>query len=173
MAKVISVTGQTHAVAGAAAGALAALQLHLPATDLLVGVALGAIAGLLPDIDDSHSTIDRRLPVVGPAMGHTLRHRTITHSLVAMVGFALAAHLLLPQVSLRWISVGEAGYGSHLLCDMLTPAGIELPWPLRWRVRLGGWVRTGGWAERLLFLPGFALMTLWAVGQVLRVAPGA
>lgn len=166
-------TGHTHAVAGAAAGAVAALRLHLSATDLLVAVALGASAGLVPDIDESHSTLDRRLPVVGPAMGHMLRHRSITHGLVAMVGLGVAAHLLLPHVVLRWIYVGEAGYGSHLICDMLTPAGIELLWPLRWRVRLGGWVRTGGWAERLVFLPGFAVLTLWAAGQVLRVGPGA
>ncbi|MCC3264345.1 metal-dependent hydrolase, partial [Paenibacillus polymyxa] len=28
------------------------------------------------------------------------------------------------------------GYFSHLLADMLTPAGVPLLWPCRWRFRL-------------------------------------
>jgi inner membrane protein len=166
-------TGHTHAIAGAAAGALAAEAMHLPAGLLPLAALLGAAAALLPDIDEPGSTVNRRLPVLGPALGRSLRHRTVTHSVPALAGLVLAAHLLLRHVVWPWLLVGAAGYASHLLCDLLTPAGIDLLWPLPGRVRLGGWVRTGGPLERGLCLPGFAAALAWAFWRVLRLAHGA
>ena len=164
-------TGHTHAVAGAAAGACAALVLHAPAGLLPVAVILGAVTALLPDVDEPGSTVNRHLPVLGPLLGRSLRHRTVTHSALTLAGLLLLAHLLLPHVPMRWLLVGAAGYGSHLACDLLTPAGIELFWPLRGRSCVGGFVLTGGWLEQAVFLPAFAAVLVWAVLRA--VAPGA
>ncbi|SPW32689.1 Inner membrane protein ydjM [Edwardsiella tarda] len=52
------------------------------------------------------------------------------------------------------------GYLSHLLADMLTPAGVPLLWPIRWRFRLPLLVtRQGNQLERVLCLAlvGFSL----------------
>lgn len=163
-------TGHTHAIAGAAAGALAAELLRLPVGLLPVAAALGAVAALLPDVDEPGSTVNRRLPVIGPVLGRSLRHRTVTHSLAALAGLPLAAHLLLRHVAWTWLAVGAAGYGSHLFCDLLTPAGIDLFWPVGGRVRLGGFVRTGGGLEEGLFLPGFAVALVWALWRGARLA---
>ena len=165
-------TGHTHAIAGAAAGALVAEILRLPVGLLPVAAALGALAALLPDVDEPGSTVNRRLPVIGPALGRSLRHRTVTHSLAALAGLTLLAHLLLVHAAWTWLAVGAAGYGSHLFCDLLTPAGIDLFWPAGGRVRLGGYVRTGGWAEQMLFLPGFAVALVWALWRGARLAHG-
>lgn len=163
-------TGHTHAIAGAAAGALASELLHLPIGLLPVAAIIGAVAGLLPDVDEPGSTVNRHLPIIGPALGRSLRHRTVTHSVIAIIGLAVAAHALLPHVPWRWVGVGVAGYASHLFCDMLTPAGIDLFWPIARRVRLGGWVKTGGKVEEGLFLPGFAVALVWALWRGVRLA---
>jgi inner membrane protein len=165
-------TGHTHAVAGAAAGALAAEFLRLPVAGLPLAILLGAVAALLPDIDERGSSVNRRLPLMGAVLGRTLHHRTVTHSILALAALTLAAHLLLRHVVLPWLGVGAAGYASHLLCDMLTPAGIDLLWPLGGRIRLGGFVRTGGGLEHGLFLPGFAAVLAWALWRGVRTLHG-
>ena len=165
-------TGHTHAIAGAAAGALFAEVMRLPVGLLPVAALLGAGAALLPDVDEPGSTVNRRLPVIGPALGRSLRHRTVTHSLVALAGLTLLAHLLLVHAAWTWLAVGTAGYGSHLFCDLLTPAGIDLFWPSGGRVRLGGWVKTGGGLEEGLFLPGFAVALVWVLWRGARLAHG-
>lgn len=165
-------TGHTHAVAGAAAGALAAEALRLPVGLLPVAAALGAAAALLPDVDEPGSSVNRRLPLLGPVLGGTLRHRTVTHSLAMLAATLAAAHALLRTVPWPWLAVGTAGYGSHLLCDALTPAGVPLLWPLAWRLRLGGWVRTGGTLEQAVFLPGATAALVWALWHALRSAYG-
>jgi len=74
----------------------------------------------------------------------------------------VATHTLWPHLAWRWQLIGAAGYASHLVCDMLTPAGIALLWPSQRHIHLGGWVVTGGWAEEALFLPAFSAALLWA-----------
>jgi inner membrane protein len=44
------------------------------------------------------------------------------------------------------------GYLSHILADMLTPAGVPLLWPCRWRFRLPILApRKGNQLERLVY----------------------
>ena len=62
---------------GAAAGALAADILRLPVGLPPLTAALGALAALLPDVDELESTANRRLPVIGPALSCGLRQRTV------------------------------------------------------------------------------------------------
>lgn len=123
----------------------AALLLYAPLGFVLLGVApamafVGGAAVLflatLPDVD-------HRLPLVS--------HRGVTHTLpfLAAVAGALAAagwYLGLArdaataaELAAFGAAVGVVGVGSHLLADMLTPAGVPLLWPLSgrsysWRV---------------------------------------
>ena len=62
-----------------------------------------------------------------------------THSLLAVFGALTLFYLKVPD---SWIVPADAlqglvlGYLSHILADMLTPAGVPLLWPCRWRFRL-------------------------------------
>lgn len=105
--------GTTHLAVGACAALLLA--------DQGVAAAAGLIAGsVLPDIDSSDSLVGRHLPII-PLL---LPHRTITHSLL----IAAAAWFISPYLSL--------GMLSHIMLDMLTPAGVSLLWPWGERIRV-------------------------------------
>ncbi len=118
---------------------------------------------LLPDIDHPRSTIGQKLSWIAGPIARACGHRGFTHSLLAIVG----ALLLLQQETPRgWPIPTDAlhamvlGYLSHLLADMLTPAGVPLLWPCRWRFRLPLLnSRQGNQLERLfcLSLVGYAL----------------
>ncbi|WP_375514885.1 metal-dependent hydrolase [uncultured Nostoc sp.] len=68
------------------------------ATSLLLGtasptmIAVGAIAGLLPDIDISTSPAGRVLPWVSAFFESRMPHRSCTHSLVASGAIAIAGY---------------------------------------------------------------------------------
>lgn len=184
------VTGPSHARIGAAVGAVVghlagaeagfAAQLrplHLPgpveAGGAVVGMvvtcgAIGAIAGLLPDLDGP-STLGAALPGWWHAL--TPGHRRGTHSLLALAAWWVVmagacaglgitgrpAHLLPALV--------VAGVASHLLADALTDHGIRPFWPLAWHLRLLG-IRTGTWPEPVI-------VALVAVGAGAWVIAGA
>jgi inner membrane protein len=114
----------------------AALLAYAPVGYLLLGwrpeLALVGGAGvlMLATLPDT----DQRIPLV--------RHRGPTHSLLFLAlvagvlgafGWFLGESLLLGtqfELALFGALVGTIGVGSHLLADMLTPAGINLFWPL-------------------------------------------
>jgi inner membrane protein len=97
-----------------------------PGLAVLGGAGVLALA-TLPDTD-------QRIPLI--------RHRGPTHSLLFLAlvagvlgaaGWSLGGGLSLgtpPELALFGALVGTVGIGSHLLADMLTPAGINLFWPL-------------------------------------------
>lgn len=66
-------------------------------------------------------------------------HRSFSHSLLALAGFAAATHLvcapLAPYVAL--------GFATHLVLDLLTYRGLRLLWPARRGLSLG-LCHTGG-----------------------------
>lgn len=115
--------GAAHAAAGAIVGGAVA---GLP------GYFAGALIALAPDIDHPGSTISRRVPGAGLVSLFVI-HRGFTHSLLAlMVALLMVAPFVNATVSLLVV----ASLASHLICDMLTPSGIPLLWPLRGRWRL-------------------------------------
>lgn len=111
--------GKTHAIAGSLLVAAAAppvnevLHLGVSTPELAIGVGIGAIAGVLPDIDHPDSFIthgvipgERIFGPVGKAIGYlacipprivgvparaTMNHRGGTHSVVFMIGWTLLA----------------------------------------------------------------------------------
>ncbi|WP_130834900.1 metal-dependent hydrolase [[Erwinia] mediterraneensis] len=118
---------------------------------------------LLPDIDHPKSVLGQRLKWLSVPIARAFGHRGFTHSLLAV-----AAGLWLLQINIpaSWPIPADVlqgmtlGYLSHIVADMLTPAGVPLLWPCRWRFRLP-LLRTqkGNQLERTLCLAlvGFAL----------------
>ena len=146
---------------------------------LVPGLPLAILAGMLPDIDEEHSWISNprdRVPIIGPVLQiiaqavafvlnrlpiirRVIGHRTITHS-----GLAL---LVMGLLALRWeqhfhsllLLAPLVGYGTHLILDGLTPAGVALFWPLPVRVRFAVTFPSRGAMNsflHLLFLAGIA-----------------
>ncbi|MFG1172724.1 metal-dependent hydrolase [Erwiniaceae bacterium CAU 1747] len=94
---------------------------------------------LLPDIDHPKSLLGQRLKWLSQPIARAFGHRGFTHSLLAVAGGVALLQMKLPA---GWIIPADAfqgmvlGYLSHIVADMLTPAGVPLLWPCRWRFRL-------------------------------------
>jgi membrane-bound metal-dependent hydrolase YbcI (DUF457 family) len=175
------VRGGPHALIGATTGGLVALATHqhlmvLDSLDLLpaIGAGVGAIAGLLPDIDHPGGEIhavprrvskfarsllprrQRRLIPLLPRIPHIHlgEHRGPTHMLVAGAGVALFTFGLDLAVSptLAWVFalVIFAAYATHLVADIPNYTPMRYFW----------WPLTIWWpqlAERPRWLPAVYL----------------
>ncbi|UNH31969.1 metal-dependent hydrolase [Moellerella wisconsensis] len=103
---------------------------------MLPGVLLGA---LLPDIDHPSSIIGRLFRVISVPIFKLCGHRGFTHSFIAWGLLILFCYTGIPA---EWVLPNDLlqafllGYFSHLIADMLTPAGVPLLWPLPRRFRL-------------------------------------
>lgn len=169
--------GPTHAAAGLTAAACVLLVTHAPHDVYPLALAAGAGAALLPDIDEPHSTVNRYAVVIGPAIGHAIRHRTVTHSLAALAGLMFLVRGIWPAIPPAvWLAIG-AGFASHLVTDALTPDGAMWFWPiLPWRVSLTGWLpdplarifRTGGALERIVVRNAFLAAALYVTAAAWR-----
>ncbi|WP_075181653.1 metal-dependent hydrolase [Pantoea sp. 1.19] len=94
---------------------------------------------LLPDIDHPKSLLGQRLKWLSKPIARIFGHRGFTHSLLAVAGGVFLLKVKLPADS--WLPPDAlqgmvVGYLSHIIADMLTPAGVPLLWPCRWRFRL-------------------------------------
>lgn len=92
------------------------------------------LGSLFPDIDHPNSTLGRFIP-----LGYFIRHRTITHSLLALA-IALYAN--------PWFGVG---YATHLFLDALNPSRVPMLYPYEKKFGIG-LIRTGSVVEKLLFI---------------------
>ncbi|MDI6740730.1 MAG: metal-dependent hydrolase [Candidatus Edwardsbacteria bacterium] len=167
-------TGKTHALAGANAAGWSLLLFpglsHSP-----IWLAIGGLAGLLPDLDASESELQNVSWRVGGRRGirvkifklpalifhHLFGHRGALHSLLALLVFTALVTLLRAPAELV-IAFG-LGYLSHLLTDGLTMGGVPLFWPARGRVRLFPFIRirTGGLLDQALFVGLSLALIAW------------
>lgn len=111
--------GETHAIIGMVAG----LALVDPVTAPL-GILLGGIGGLLPDIDHPNSKISRQFPLIR-LLTFWIPHRTLTHSIWAALLMLLPALLIHPVLICLW-----AGFILHIAADMATENGVPLLYPM-------------------------------------------
>src|SRR5690242_2005506 len=81
---------------------------------------LAALAALLPDLDRRSSLLGRWLPWISGPLEYWVGHRTATHSVLASVLVGVLAASLPAGVG---IALG-AGFASHAIADMMTPAGV-------------------------------------------------
>lgn len=121
--------GTTHAAAGVLAAELVMSVSHAPPIYWPIGIAFGAVAAIVADIDSPKSTINQRIPT-GQLAGTALDHRHFTHSIVATLLFSVFLHWLWPMVPKVLLDAATAGYLSHILIDELNPEGDQLLWPL-------------------------------------------
>jgi inner membrane protein len=145
----------------AAEGALAAIGAAL------VCGAIGAVAGLLPDLD-SESTLGAGLP----AWWHRLTpgHRGLSHSLLAValwwggVWLACAGLGITGSASLLLRILIVAGVVSHLAADALTDHGIRPLYPFSsWHLRSPRPFKTGGRVEPIAVAVVVVFAVVWCV----------
>ena len=154
---------------------------------------VAVVAAWLPDVDNPRSTLGNGLSrlespalnlmsrpvswvlrVTSYALVRTVGHRTLTHSLLGIVLFALLVWLFLgayPNLPLALV----AGYASHVFADALNTKGVPLLWPLGRPFRLvPGGIRSGGAAEFVVALGilACALYALYLLHPTLRGALG-
>ncbi|WP_097032618.1 metal-dependent hydrolase [Sodalis endosymbiont of Henestaris halophilus] len=99
----------------------------------------GLITCLLPDIDHPKSILGQKLTWLSALVYHIFGHRGFTHSLLAIItGILLFNHCQPPESIIPFDAFHAMiiGYFSHIVADMLTPAGVPLLWPCRCRFRL-------------------------------------
>lgn len=115
----------------------------------ILAVSFGA---LLPDIDLPSSVIGRVFYPISTWINRRYGHRTITHSLFALLLFGSNA-LIGYTFGINIPAFIFLGYFSHLLIDMLTPMGVMLffPNPMQF-VALGGGIEVGSIKEIVLFV---------------------
>ena len=102
-----------------------------------------SLFALLPDIDHPESMIGRLLPSVSKSIQRKYGHRTVTHSLFAII---LMGIILLPLVLLPYLLWGRPGGGggfwsgmyaaallafsSHIFIDLFNKSGVRLLAPV-------------------------------------------
>lgn len=173
-------TGRTHDLAAftALSYVLATQPLpeHISLATGLVAISSNFIGGLAPDIDQSTATLWGRLrggriwgKIFAPLFGG---HRFISHSLVGVALFGIAAKLLLQAMSsvlivdmdIVWWSF-MIGFVSHLVMDTISRDGV--PWLFPIPVRLGIppfrflRMKTGGLLEKSFVFPGLIVINIW------------
>ena len=94
-------------------------------------IAVGAIGGLLPDVDVSTSPAGKVFPWISGYFQETMPHRSMTHSIVASAVVAIASYglsIFIPQ----FIPIASAltiGYTFGWFADCFTRGGVEMFWP--------------------------------------------
>ncbi|SFM94269.1 inner membrane protein [Izhakiella capsodis] len=127
------------AIASAIFAKRAALTPELAHADWWHLIPASLLTCLLPDIDHPKSFLGQRLSWISRPVARLFGHRGFTHSLLAICAGVVLLQLHLPKNG--WIPADALqgmvlGYLSHIAADMLTPAGVPLLWPCRWRFRL-------------------------------------
>jgi inner membrane protein len=133
---------RTHSMTGALAMELVLVETHATVhwwSPFLI-IASG-LAAEVADIDHENSEVAHKVPFVR-IIARFLKHRTVTHSLLAIVAvWALLVCFTyidlpggIPWDSLAWALV--IGYATHPFIDLFNPEGVQLFWPLPYWVRV-------------------------------------
>ena len=101
--------------------------LILSAAGVSPPVTLAASAvSFLPDIDHSESFIGRVFPFISKPILRKYGHRTVTHSLLAIVGVAVMMLPVLIFASGMIYGALLAAFASHIFIDLFNKAGVKL-----------------------------------------------
>jgi inner membrane protein len=115
-------------------------------TSLILGtaeptiVSVGAIAGLLPDVDISKSPAGRVLFPIASFLEKRFPHRSCTHSIVASLVVGVVVYGLAYSSVISWqlAHAIEIGYTFGYLVDAITKSGIQLFFPANLRCVVPG-----------------------------------
>jgi len=127
---------------------------------------LCAFAALLPDIDHPNSTLGRNIYPVSKLISMVFGHRGFTHSLLALCGMIYLLVRIDPHQEYGLlITCVSIGYLSHLVGDVITPAGLPLFYPIKHRFKTPLTIKAGGVGESFIVtaygLFALALYTQW------------
>lgn len=189
--------GKSHLQVGLTAGVILDSVLHISGPPLVgadhITLALVmdkalfylmvGFGALLPDIDNAHSTMGKKLGWISKGIQHQFGHRTLFHSLLGLVLGSLIAlgaqQLILYLLLSRGYTLPARIIGSshivfiavlfgcvmHIVADALTLEGVPLFWPYKkyygfppfrnWRFKTGTWPEhVIVWAFSLLVAAG-------------------
>ena|SRR5699024_955497 len=100
----------THLLSGAVAG-------YYVTGGNFKGALVGGVAGIISDLDEPESKFGKVLLPISIPLNQLFGHRTLTHSLVFILGCGLLSYLLTDL----WVVYSVmAGIMAHVLGDMLT-----------------------------------------------------
>ena len=141
-------TGKTHASCGFLIGMYFAKDYGV-SLDSVVILSAAVIGSVVPDICHTKSYIGRRLPIISFIISIIFGHRSFTHSLLfLLLNFMILDIIAVPTVFIVSYAVGIL---SHLILDMMTKTGVSLFYPLKKRMSLPIYFKTGGIVDYLLF----------------------
>ncbi len=123
-------SGRTHAMVGANAVWIAALFVPVDRAFPIL-IAVGAFAGLLPDIDAVSAKIHFLGGGVLGAFRNIFKHRGFFHSLLAVAGLFLFAAFFLSGYHPALPVVLATGYASHLFIDGFNKKRTRYFFPLK------------------------------------------
>lgn len=148
--------GATHIAGGAVAGLALTAVLDLNATQAITATACTMVGSLLPDIDICTSKAGRTIAPASFLIQLFIGHRTLFHAPLLYILLYAAAAKLFPE---HIFVAGAAliGVASHLLLDMLNPAGVPLLWPVPKKIHVARF-QSGGIFDWLLC----GILTVWA-----------
>ena len=165
-------SGYTHAAIGANAVWLAALT-GVVDERVVVLVAAGALAGLLPDIDATSAKIHFLFGgVLSPFRGRhsgVFQHRGIFHSIFAVAVVFALSFIFLRQYNPLLPFVLALGYASHPFIDGLnTGVGYLFPFNLKRYALVPRSLQTrvGGPVDQLLFFLAIVGLLMFFLGHM-------
>lgn len=110
-------------------------------------IVLVVLFGLIPDIDTHKSKVGKKIPIISFILKIIFGHRGIFHSVfIPILLFFAFSYLGFYLMGLAVL----LGYLSHILLDALTPSGVKLFWPFRFKMK--GFIKTNSILEKILFL---------------------
>lgn len=139
-------TGKTHIIGGIAAGLAYS---HFLGTDPVITTGAGVVGALIPDICHSGSKVGRRMPLLSRIINLIFGHRSFTHSLLFLAAVAFLMDTFFPDDTIKAGLI--VGMISHYILDMGTKSGIQLFFPVSFKVRFPVTTRTGSKTENLIF----------------------
>jgi len=125
---------RTHAILGANVAWLAAAVGGIDQYAIYWPV-VGALAGLLPDVDASSAKIQYMGGGILGMLRGVFEHRGFFHSILIVLLIFVFCFLFLAQVHPLLPLVLTLGYASHPLIDGLNRPGVKFLWPLKYKIR--------------------------------------
>ncbi len=158
----------THMAGGASAAAAYLLFAH-PATIqapplILTALGIGAIGGLVPDIDHPKSKISQILRPINVFVSRLFSHRGLFHApFFYLALWSLMVWKFHNPAYLLWTNLFFMGIASHLVLDSLNPSGIPLFIPFEAKHHHIAKIKTGSKTEivvrTLLYVLYIGLLT--------------
>lgn len=125
--------GTTHRIAGAITGLAYSYFTHQSVQGAVIITVASIVGSLVPDIDEPHSIIGRKVKLASKLIKKIFGHRGMIHSPLFMLLSTVGLKYLLLHFefsNIQIILVGYfLGYLSHLILDTFTPMGINWFFP--------------------------------------------